>query len=303
MSKELVTSGTAEEIEAITDKLLKDLKITEPPVSLEAVRDRIKVDLAYYSTAEASTFGNFLHSLRVKTHELLKKCERLEDAWKNKTLRGFWSPDQNRILVDESLHDRKQRWVETHEIVHSLIPHHQAYTLGDSKWTLSQSCQVQIEAEANYGTGRLLYLGDQYRERLLASELTLSHVRALGPAFGNSELSSLWRAVETLDIPACGMWSVHPWCTKKPEAERIEHFMRSTMFCNQFASVEAYYVYRKLTKVVGRLGIGPLGKAEVVLDDIAGNSHKFHFECFGNKYGVMTLGYHTTQNAVRVAVK
>jgi len=297
-----VSQRTAEQIDKIVEKLLRDLKINEPPVDLDAVRERIKVDRSYYSSSNDSTMGELLHALRIGKHNVLKVPTRLADAWKSKQLRGLWSPDKRRILVDDALHDMQKRWVETHEILHSLIPHHEEYTLGDPKQMLLPSCHEIIEAEANYGTGRMLYLGDIYRDRLLSCEPTLTSMREIAREFGNSMKSGLWKGVETLDIPACGMMSVHPWERVVEDDEKIDHFIRSVQFANQFAGWDEMDIYRKLAKVVKRRGHGPLGEDYVILTDIAGAEHIFQFECWANKYGVMSLGRYVSLKPVAVAV-
>ena len=40
------------EIDAITDKILRELGYPEPPLKLEDVRELLKLDLAYFSTEQ-----------------------------------------------------------------------------------------------------------------------------------------------------------------------------------------------------------------------------------------------------------
>jgi hypothetical protein len=116
-------------------------------------------------------------------------------------------PDRKRILLDSELPTLKNRWAEGHEISHSIIPWHAAYMHGDPMHTLSLACEIEIEAEANFATGRLLFLRDRFREELLAGCVSLERIKALSSEYGNTITSTLWRAVECCDGPAFGMVS------------------------------------------------------------------------------------------------
>ena len=86
-------------------------------------------------------------------------------------------------------------WRRIHEIV-SLIPWHKEYMHGDDKSTLSPECHEIIEAEANYGGGRLLFPHQVFSEARQSSTMSLSLVKAIATSFGNTITSSLWRCVE-----------------------------------------------------------------------------------------------------------
>jgi hypothetical protein len=79
---------------------------------------------------------------------------------------------------------------------------HQTLLHGDNAFSLSPDCHEQVEAEANYGAGLLLFLQDQLVEFSRSSSPTLSLVQSASKRFGNTITSSLWRLVEALGIPA-----------------------------------------------------------------------------------------------------
>lgn len=303
MSQEVVSQGTARRIDERVARLLKDVDAVEPPLDLDAVREVLELDRGYYSADNTGLLRDVFHKLQIGSKQVIKDPTRILDVVKERKLRALWVPQKRKILLDETLHPLQQRWGEGHEIIHSVIPHHQVLTLGDPEHTLSHSCLELIEAEANYGAGRLLYLGDAFKERLLDGDTSLSRAMDLAGEFGNSRKSGLWRTVESLDIPACGVCSVHPWERGVEPSDRVSHFIRSTHFINQFAGVSAGDVFRRLAKVVYRKGFGSIGeKEDVILEDIAGAEHLFHFECWANKYGVISLGRCRSARTVVVAV-
>ncbi len=72
------------------------------------------------------------------------------------------------------------------EIGHSLIPWHEDMMHGDNAHTLSTDCHEQVEAEANFAAGRMLFLQDRFTDEALALEPTLASVRQLHGKFGNT---------------------------------------------------------------------------------------------------------------------
>lgn len=298
----LLSPRTETEIDQRVEKILADLGNPPPPLDLEQVRSLLKLDLRYYSSTDSSAVAEMVHQLRIGTKQVLARPSRILDVIRERSLKALWVPDRRRILIDEALADTKKRWGEGHEIIHSVIPHHQILTLGDPEYTLKPACHEQLEAEANYGAGRLLFLRDEFRERLLSSTISFQSVRDLAKEFGNSQTSTLWRVVETLDAPAVGLVSIHPWEKRDGHAEPVRHFVRSRPFAKQFANIDELELLRILAKVVRRRGGGPIGEDEAVMMDVDGAEHVFRFECFGNTYDTLTLGMCCGAKSTSVAV-
>jgi len=284
------------------EKILADLGNPPPPLNLEQVRSLLKLDLHYYTSADSGIVTEVVHRLSIGTKQVLTRPTRILDAIRERSLKALWLPDRRRILIDEALADTKKRWGEGHEIIHSVIPHHQILTLGDPEYTLKPACHEQLEAEANYGAGRLLFLRDEFRERLLSKPVTFQSIHELARTFGNSQTSTLWRVVETLDAPAVGLVSIHPWEKRDGHAEPVRHFVRSRPFAKQFANIDELELLRILARVVRRRGGGPIGEDEAVVKDVDGIEHVFRFECFGNTYDTLTLGLCNGGRTVAVAV-
>ena len=71
---------------------------------------------------------------------------------------------------------------------------------GDNKHTLLPECQEQVEAEANYGAGRLLFLRDRFVIEARDLPIAINSVQSLHRGFGNTLSSTLWRFVESVGV-------------------------------------------------------------------------------------------------------
>lgn len=168
---------------------------------------------------------------------------------------------------------------------------------GDQKHTLSFACEQQIEAEANYAAGRLLFLQEAFVDRLQASALNFEHVKELGKIFGNTMTSTLWRTVECSQSPVFGLVSQHP---RRPVEEKpLRYFVRSRRFWNEFRGVTATDLFQTLQGLCTR-SKGPIGQDEILLVDTNGDRHVFFVEVFFNGYEALTLGVYRRVHAAIV---
>jgi Zn-dependent peptidase ImmA (M78 family) len=190
------------EIDALVKKIIRDIGNPEPPLRMEDVLDRLQLDRGYYSTTDDGFLRDSVHKLKVAGQQVLKRPTLLLDAIKKMSLKALFIPDRKRILIDKTLPSAKIRWAEGHEVVHCVIPWHDTLMHGDTKQTLTPGCAIQIEAEANYGAGRLLFLRDTFRSHLNSGATGMEDIKALATRFGNSITSTMWRAIESVDYPA-----------------------------------------------------------------------------------------------------
>src|SRR5262249_55883047 len=182
----VLDTETARDIDDRVARVLRDLGNPGPPLPLAEVRELLTLDRAFYTLGDASVLRETVHRLKVAGKQLLLRPALLIDAVRKLELKALWVPDRRRILIDGELHPARQRWGEAHEIGHSLIPWHDQMLHGDPQRTLQLACELRLEAEANYAAGRLLFLRDQFRERLLSDTVSLENVRKLAKVFGNS---------------------------------------------------------------------------------------------------------------------
>jgi hypothetical protein len=285
----LLAVRTARDIDRRVSKLLADLDCPEPPLRLEVARDLLKLDRAYYSRSDRTVLADTIHRLKIAGRQIALRPSLLLDVVTRLDLKALWVPDRKRILIDSDLPAVKQRWGEAHEICHSILPWHGTVLHGDKARTLSLACQQQVEAEANYGAGRLLFLQDLLTERVRSSPLTFGHVRKLSKEFGNSITSTLWRAIESVDASVFGLVSQHP--LEVPSDTPVRYFLRSSLFIREFEGITATAVFGCLGSFCTRRR-GPIGAGEVIFVDTKGERHAFSVEVFFNGHEALTLGVH-----------
>lgn len=296
---------TAADVDLQVTKILRDVGVTEPPVPMDLVLDRLQLDRRYYSTTDDGFLRETIHKLKVAGKQVLLRPSLLLEAVRKLSLKALYLPDRKRIMIDQELPQLKRRWAEAHEVIHSVTPWHEQLMLGDTELTLSPACHQQIEAEANYGAGRLLFLQDRFREHLDSSRISMSDIRGLAKHFGNTITSTLWRAVEHLDFPAIGVISGHPNRPNKDfdPTNPCEYFIRSRAFVERFGDINEARVYSALRRYCSWVTRGPLGSAEVILTDDAGRDHLFEFETFHNSYKALTLGLYKRPRPTVVATR
>jgi len=285
-------------------KLLRGLGNPEPPLQLTDVRAALELDLQHYSSSQTGVLAETVHRMRVGFHQVLRRPLLLLDVVKKLSLKALWVPDRKRILIDTDEPLLKHRWNEAHEVGHSIIPWHEAMLHGDNHRTLKPACHHKVEAEANYAAGRTLFLQDRFKQELLDSPLDLTAVKALRKTFGNTITSTLWRAVEQADSPVLGVVSVHP--QYPPHDFNLtapcKYFIRSPAFTAQFSNVTELAAFGVMQTYCNWKKRGPVGEAEVILTDDAGESHVFYFESFCNTYETLTLAAYRRKHVTVVAV-
>jgi hypothetical protein len=235
---------------------------------------------------------------------LVERPSRLRDFVKKFDLKALFVPDRQQILIDTSQPEAKWRWSEAHEVIHSVLPHHQSVMHGDDLYNLNPTCHIEIEHEANYGAGRLLYLQDQFTEFALgAGRPSFRTVQAAHKEFKNTLTSALWRLVEALDIPAVGMVGSHPRHVLPANGEACRYFLRSRPFEAQFSRISEGDVLEMVRSYATWSRRGPLGSRDLVIRDDNGDEHTFMFETFYNGYEALTLAVfsHARRTLVSVA--
>jgi hypothetical protein len=287
---------TAQDIDGRIDRVLRGLGNPEPPLSLDQVRELLKLDRAFYTADDPTIVREVISRIRVATIQVAQRPMLLVDAIKKWSLQALYVPDRQRILLDASLPQKKHRWNEAHEIGHSLIPWHDDVMHGDNRHTLRPQCHEQIEAEANFAAGRLLFLRDRFALEARDLPAELASVQSLHALFGNTLSSTLWRFVETIgsDRPVVGMITAHPHVSRRPPGfdvrEACRHCIQSPAFASQFGNISEHALFSRIASYCGAQTGGRLGAADVILSDGNGAQHVFTFETFFIRYKGPVLG-------------
>ncbi|RYG96077.1 MAG: hypothetical protein EON58_12840, partial [Alphaproteobacteria bacterium] len=137
--------------------------------------------------------------MKVGAKQLLLRPGLIVDAIRKAKLSALWMPDTKRILIDDSVPVLKHRWIEGHEIGHSLIPWHREFLFGDTEYTLDPACHAMVEAEANYAASQMLFLRGRFGKEARDLDLDFKSIKGLAKRYGNTITTSLWRMVEERD--------------------------------------------------------------------------------------------------------
>lgn len=294
MVSEYVGEHETRDINDQVDRILRDLGNPEPPLSLAQVRELLRLDLKYYSSTDPGHLQEIKHRLVMAGKQIIARPGLVLDVIKKANLSALWVPDTKRILIDSDVPKPKHRWIEGHEISHGVIPWHEEFLFGDNRNTLSPACDAIIEAEANYGAGRLLFLGGRFGSEARDTALSFDSIRGLAKQYGNTITSTLWRIVEEREPERAvfGMISAHP---RHPEIGKGEdgdicYFIRSQRFRDQFSNVRPEEVYALIDKHASCRKSGPVVDAQDALVDADGETYEFRIESFSNSYALLTYG-------------
>jgi hypothetical protein len=288
----ILRQHTASDIDAQIAKVLRGLGNPEPPLRVEDVRELLKLDTKFYSSTDTGLLQETISRMQVGAKQVLARPALLVDALRKFQLKALWVPDRRRILIDKEVPLIKHRWVEAHEVTHSVLPWHQQALLGDTEHTLALHAQEQLEAEANYGAGRLLFLGDKFKAECRDLPPGFKAVASMAKRYRNTLASTLWRYVENVGetAPIVGLVSVHPSTPVPQGAPLIRYFIRSAAFAARFPKIEEAEIFQFVRIYCGTRQRGPLGEGMVALANSRGETETFRFETFFNGYDALTLG-------------
>lgn len=286
-----LTERTAADIDKQVSKILRGLGNPTTPIDLEAVYTLQRLDAQYYNKSDDGVMRETISRVKVGVKLFFEDPTRIWDAVKKADLKALYIPTQRKILIDGDLHVMKKRWNGAHEIGHSILDWHQDYTWGDTQTTLSQACHEQLEAEANYAAGRLLFKQEQFDGHVKGEKHTLKGIGKIAKAFGNSWTSTLYRTVETLDVPAFAVIGAHPLIGVD---DKYRYFVASPSFLNHFPSFSEGDMDNIFPTYCGYLTKGPVGEGTFELTDARSERHAFVIESFALPYGeVLTLAQST----------
>jgi Zn-dependent peptidase ImmA (M78 family) len=296
MRNVLLGPRTIADIDGQVEKILRGLGSPEPPLNLDLVREILKLDRQFYSTTDDSFIREIYSRLKIAGQQVLMRPMILKEAIQKLSLKALYLPDSKRVLIDEDVPRLKHRWSEAHEIGHGIIPWHEGILFGDDRQTLTPTCHDIMEAEANYAAGRLLFLGDRFKEEALSSAPSIDLIRRLSNRFGNTITSTLWRYVEQAEQgrPMVALVTGHPHQSRRKAdfdaATPCRYYIQSPLFKENFDRMHDVDLFGIVVGYSGPQRGGSLGAADVHLVNDDGQRHLFSFETFFNGHEALTLG-------------
>jgi hypothetical protein len=293
VKNQVIPAYEAADLRRQVEKVLRGLGNPEPPLRLEDVRELLRLDRQYYSSTDDSAAREMISRLRIAGKQILERPSLLIDVIRKAELAALWLPDRKRILIDAETPVLKHRWYESHEIGHSLAPWHRDYLYGDSEESLSPVCREELEAEANYAAGQLLFMMNRFADEARTQPITIHTVIELGKRYANTITSTLWRYVEEAhqERPLVGIVTPSPRAkapTNRHEPRR--YCIESPAFRERFGHIAEQQLREIVDSYVTNRRGGPLGQSDTILRDRNGDRQLFHFETFSNGHSHLTLG-------------
>jgi len=295
MINEGIGEYEADDIRKIVTRILQDLGNPEPPLSLAHVRALLDLNIGYYSTANTTLLQDVAARMKVAGKQVLQRPMLLVEAVTKAKLSALWVPDTKRILIDEAVPKPKHRWIEGHEVGHSVIPWHREFLFGDNEYTLDPVCHAIVEAEANYTASQLLFLQQRFSQEARDGSLEFKAINAISKRFGNTLTTTFWRMIEDRDpnSPVFGMVTAHPHYPEIGTGEggkSIRYFIRSRAFRERFGAVVPEAAYALIQRNATRRKRGPVFDATDVLPNSNGEQCEFRLESFCNTHALLTYG-------------
>lgn len=291
MRNKYLDQQTARDIDQLVSKILRGLGNPNPPLNLDEVRDLLELDREYFSSLDDGALREFVSRAIIAGKQISMRPTLILDVVRKCDLKALYLPDRKRILIDSTQPQLKWRWFEGHETIHSVVPWHGVLMQGDSILELNPACHEQIEAEANYGAGRLLFLQERFNEIAVASPISFELVKAISHQFKNTMTSTLWRLIEAADFPALGAVTQHPRRTDEnfDPNHPCRYFIRSRQFEGRFSTISELEIFALMRRHCSYQRGGPIGCADLVLSDDRGEEHLFHFEAFHIKWETLAI--------------
>jgi len=295
MRNKLLSDRTSNDINKQVERIMRGLGNPKPPLDLRQVRELLKLDLEYYSASDDDILRETFSRMKVASKQVIKRPTLIIDAIRKLDLKALYIPDQKRILIDQELPKLKHRWNEAHEISHEIIPWHGDMMQGDNEQTLSRLCHDQIENEANYGAGRLLFLGDIFAEEANDTPPCFRGIIGLRDRYKNTITSTLWRYIECMS-PEKAMFAMitdHPHIPKNDfnPMQPCRHFIRSAKFAKEFNTANEILIYGQISNYCSYQKRGLIGEGELLIKNDNGDEFLFSCETFFNTYDALTIGH------------
>lgn len=279
-----IDTPTRREIEKRTRMLLLDASFKAPPVSVDVLIESLRVFKGFYDLTDPGLCRKFAHAIHVGTRRIGQIAKKID-------LRALLLQQENRIMIDLSLHELKKTWAAYHEVVHKILPWHKAFYIGDTAQTLEPYYQERLDLEANSGASDLMFCGKAFSKMALDTTPCWNSIELLCKECETSRPTTLLRYAEySHDRPMAALISIPRWF-ETPEAQPNgwRHIVGSIQFRSRFSSITPEIILDAVNDNTYRRSWGLVGEYEIILPDNNNEFHLFNAQSFFNHYDILTL--------------
>jgi hypothetical protein len=200
------------------------------------------------------------------------------------------------VFVDRNQAEPRARFTEAHEVIHQIVPWHEAaFRLDDHRRLYGPTREV-LEAEANLGAAQILFQDQVFMGRALDYRVTIASPMALSDEFNASRHAAIRFYVEHHPDPvalivagryqdASGRVPIWARCESpsfRQRYGRVADALRITKLPTQPSTALGEVIAEALTS-------SEISRRDVVLLDLAGERTGFAAEAFYNQYCVFVM--------------
>jgi len=276
--------ATRIEIQRIAASTLREADLNEPPLSVERLLEHVQLHRDYYDLSNPGFLDRAKHKLRITGRKLVDIVAKVR-------LQAVLLFDEARICIDHDLPKIKHPWASCHETGHRVLPWHKPFFFGDTAQTLDPAYQADLEDEANYAAGRLLFMGEQFSRDARDVAPTVDGIKALAKRYRASLTTTLRRYVEEgPDVAMAMLVSTASWTIKPADQEhRWRHFVPSTRFAQLFPDASADSLRVAVDSQARYQRGGTVADFALGLLDARGERHEVRVWSFNNQHYLLTL--------------
>lgn len=276
--------ATQSHIDKHVERILKEAGLREPPVHIDPILEHLELHRGFYDLTDPTLLQQFWHRVRVRGHELIRVLRKIK-------LAAVWLPDEDKILVDESLPPPKKEWASFHDSVHRILPWHREYFLGDTAQTLEPDFQEMLEDEANYGASGLMFCGSTFTKEALDTRREWASIDALKKRYDKSWATTIRRYVQHSHHHPMFLLVSTPIWKRQPadQVNRWRHFVPSKAFNERFTSATADQLLQQVDRHAMMRRGGPVADFTFHLMDDNYTAFEFHAETFFNCHDLLTF--------------
>jgi hypothetical protein len=143
------------------------------------------------------------------------------------SVKGVFSPSDNKVYLSGDLALRQEQWVIYHEGAHAAITWHKELLYLDNEYTLGPAVRELMEREANAFAGHVQFFGTRFAADSQELPFGIASVRLLADRYDASVESSLRRYVETCRQECvCGVLRIGRHSDGRRETLMFKYFVK-----------------------------------------------------------------------------
>lgn len=229
---------------------------------------------------------------RIPMQDLPEPVSAKKPSWISRAL-GAYVRSERTVFIDTTQAEPRVLFTDAHEAIHAACEWHDAALHWDGVDELFRQRQDQVEGEANYGAGHLIFQGGRFHRVALEDAVSLATPLALADRFGASRVAAAHFYTEEHPDPVA-LLVLGRYIRLGSDTYPIWRSVHSRSFGERYGDLGARFPQGVKASDVGnapfasvlsacRTAIDPPSD-RIELTDLAGKPRPFVAEAFFNQY-------------------